>query len=197
MGVVCKADTSAGGSDSPGAAVIGMAGAEVAEVVFGSQGQRTGGLTAANGGMGSGGTGSVGSSGEQMGSGLMASSKAWAQNTGDVGSSGAQGTSDGTGRVGRAQGTDVAATGLGAQVEAANAAHRQAMGQSAQAVSGSGRQSRAWAGSRRAALAGHRVSEAVMAHGTAAKARMARPDSGMAGRLALTVEIILLRVKCR
>ena len=85
-----------------------MAGAEVAEVVFGSQGQRAGGFTAANGGTGSGGTGGIGSSREQMGSGLTVSGKAWAQNTGDVGSSGAQGTSDGsggTGGVGRAQGT--------------------------------------------------------------------------------------------
>ena len=105
VGVVSKVGTSGVGSNGPGAAV--MAGAEVAEVIFSSQGQRTGGLTAANSGTGSGGTGGIGSSGEQTGSGLMASSKAWAQNTGDVGSSGAQGTSDGsggTGGVSRAQG---------------------------------------------------------------------------------------------
>ena len=58
------------------------AGVEVAGVVFSGQGQRTGGLTAANGGTGSGGTGGIGSSGEQMGSGLTVSGKAWARGTG-------------------------------------------------------------------------------------------------------------------
>ena len=59
VGSICRAEGDGGRAD------VGVAG-----VVFSGQGQRTGGLTAANGGTGSGGTGGIGSSGEQMGSGL-------------------------------------------------------------------------------------------------------------------------------
>ena len=80
------------------------AGAGVAGVIFSGQGQRTGGLTAANGGTGSGGTGGIGNGGGGRGT------------AGHV--SGAQGTGNG---VGRAAGSNGALFGAGQRAAAAEA----------------------------------------------------------------------------